>query len=63
MRNLSKDLDDGSKDIAAAVCQQGGGLDVVHLGDFMVKLDEVGGRVLASDGVQAVFDDTTSVGL
>ena len=36
---------------------------MVHLGDFMMKLDEVGGRVLASDGVQAVFDDTTSVGL
>lgn len=61
--NLPEDLDDGRKDVAAAVGQDGGRLDVVHLGDLVVQFDEVGGGVSASDGRQAVFDNAAGAGL
>jgi hypothetical protein len=58
-----QDIDDSSKDIAATVRQQSGCLDVIHLGDGLVQLDETNSRLSASDRNKTFLDDSAVITL
>lgn len=58
-----QDLDNGSEDIPTPVSQQGRGLDMIHLGDILVHLDEADSRLSAGNSNKTFLDDSTIVRL
>ena len=54
-RDLSDDLNDGLKDITTSVGQQCRSLDMIHLGNFMMELNEADGWVSVRNTFEAVF--------
>jgi hypothetical protein len=52
---LFEDINQRGKDIAVPVGQQGRRVDVLHIGDVMVQLDEADRGVFASNGEERVF--------
>lgn len=62
-RNVTQDIDDGSKDIAATVRQQSRGLNVIHIRDILVHLNEAGSWLSGSNSDQTFLDDSTVIKL
>lgn len=61
--DVANDVHDGSEDVAVAISQQSGRLDVVHLGNVLVQLNEAGGGLATGNGDETFLDDGTVVGL
>jgi hypothetical protein len=61
--DVADDVDNGGEDIAVTVGQQSGGLDMVHLGDLLVQLDEAGAGLATGNGDETFFDDGTVIRL
>lgn len=62
-RYLSRDVHDRGDDIAPLVGQESRGINVVHLGDVMVELDESGGGLLGRNDRERVLDLAAERGL
>jgi hypothetical protein len=62
-RNVTQDIDDGSKDIAATVCQQSGCLNVIHIRNILMHLNETGSGLSGSDSNEAFLDDSAVIKL
>ena len=62
-RDVAEDVHDGNEDLTPTISQQGGGLDVVHLSNFMMQLDKAGGGLSAGDGIEALFHNSAIIGL
>lgn len=61
--NVANDVDNGGEDIAIAICQQSRSLDVIHLGNLLVQLDETNTSLTTGNGDQAFLDNGTVIRL
>ena len=61
--DVTDDIHDGSEDVAVAISQQSRRLDVVHLGNVLVQLNEAGGGLATGNGDETFLDDSTVIGL